>query len=76
MTFDWDNPVKHEHPNWFLRQYGNFMWAIAHWFLKRSLPFSTSYEIVMTDDEDDLTHDIDWERLQFEYKRWKGDNHV
>ena len=75
MPLDWDNPVKHEHPNWFLRQYGNLMGKIAHWFLMRALPFETTYEIVMTDDEDD-EHDIDWERLQFEYKRWKGDNSV
>jgi len=76
MKFDWDNPIKREHPNWFLRHYGNLMGRIAHFFLKRAEDYQTVWEIPMEDEDEmwDRNNDIDWEKLQFEYKRWKDDH--
>lgn len=51
--------VKHEHPNLFLRVYGDTMSAIASFFLKLAMPYMTTYEMIIDwdDEEDDLEDD-------------------
>jgi len=47
MFPDWEGDssgwIKEEHPNQFLRLYGDFMGGIASWFLHKSLPYATRY---------------------------------
>lgn len=74
MHFDWEHPIKHEHPNIFLRIYGNTMMRIADFFLKRGIEYSTTFEITTLDDE--FEDDLDLEDLEFEYSMWSPKRHV
>jgi hypothetical protein len=74
MELDWEHPIKHTHPNVFLRIYGNTMMMIADFFLKRGLKYSDSFEIPSLDDE--FEDYVDFEDLEFEYSMWSPKRHV
>lgn len=74
MGLDWEHPIKHEHPNFFLRMYGNTMMMIADFFMKRGLPFCTTFEIPDMDDE--FEDYVDFEDLEFESSMWSPKKHV
>ena len=73
MNLDWDNPIKHEHPNVFLRIYGNTMMKIADFFLKRGMEYSTTLEIPRLDEDE---YDVDFDDLEFEFSMWSPKRHV
>ena len=73
MELDWEHPIKHEHPNIFLRVYGNTMMMIADFFLKRGMEYSTTFEIPQLTDDEDY---VDFEDLEFEFSMWSPKRHV
>jgi hypothetical protein len=75
MALDWNNPIKHEHPNVFLRIYGDMMMKIADFFTKRGINYSTTYELIELED-DEVDEVIDLEDLQFEFSMWSPKRHV
>jgi len=50
-VINWDNVVIEQHPNRFVRFYGNFMAKIGAWFLKRSISYGDTYALSLMEED-------------------------